>query len=106
MLKKKFLKSKNVVQVTFEVKETELPENIDVKQIHLVGDFNDWEKTATSLDYVKSARAYKTRVKLEPGQEFQFRYLINGANWHNDWQADGYVSNQVDGDNCLVNTNI
>jgi hypothetical protein len=30
--------------------------------------------------------------------------LVNGAEWHNDWQADKYVPNPFSGDNSVVIT--
>ena len=37
MLKKKFIKSKPICQVTFQ-----LPQDIEAKKVSLVGEFNDW----------------------------------------------------------------
>jgi hypothetical protein len=43
-------------------------------------------------------------LELEPGREYQFRYLINGEHWWNDWNADDYVPGVSGADNCLVVT--
>lgn len=97
MLKKKFLKSKSICQVTFE-----LPKDIKAKEVNLVGEFNGWDNSATPLKKVKSV--WKTTLELEQGQAYQFRYLVNGSEWHNDDSADHYVPNNIDGDNSVVVT--
>ena len=101
MLKKKFIKSRKVAKVTFEIPETELPGDIEIQSIHLVGDFNNWDERASELKYVKR-RAYNLTMELDPGVEYQFKYLINGETWYNDWHADRYVRNDQGGDNCCV----
>jgi hypothetical protein len=35
---------------------------------------------------------------------YQFRYLINETEWHNDSECDAYVSNPFGSDNSVVNT--
>ena len=32
----------------------------------------------------------------------QYRYLLDGARWENDWQADKYLRNEYGGDNSVV----
>jgi 1,4-alpha-glucan branching enzyme len=97
MLTKKFLKSKPVCQVTFQ-----LPADIEAKKVVVVGEFNDWDASATPLKKVKSF--WKTTLELEQGHEYQFRYLVNGQEWHNDEAADNYVPNYIGGDNSVVVT--
>ncbi len=99
MIKKRFLK-KGTVKVEFN-----LPEAIaaDAHSVYLVGDFNNWDESATPMDHLKSG-AWKTTLELEVGREYQFRYLVNGSQWHNDWDADAYVPNPFSGDNSVVNT--
>jgi 1,4-alpha-glucan branching enzyme len=97
MLKKQYLKTKSVCKVTFY-----LPEAINGDEVFLVGDFNDWDETATPMERLKDGR-YKVTLNLEKGQEYQFRYLVDGE-WHNDWEADKYVLNPFSGDNSVVST--
>ena len=101
MLKKQYVKSRKVAKITFELPKGELPEGIEVESIHLVGDFNDWDHSATPMVRRKGG-IYKATVEVEPGQAYQFRYLVNGEQWCNDWHADGYVPSGFDGDNCVV----
>ena len=98
MLKKRFLKSKNVVQVTFYTADA-----LDAESVCLVGDFNDWDELAAPMNPLKDGR-FKIVLELAPDCEFQFRYLVNGSEWHNDWDADQYVPNPHGSDNCVVTT--
>ncbi|HXV97479.1 MAG TPA: isoamylase early set domain-containing protein [Anaerolineae bacterium] len=97
MLTKKFVKSKNICKVTFE-----LPQEIEAKSAVLVGEFNNWDTAAHPMKKVKGV--WKTTLDLEQGQEFQYRYLVNGSEWYNDWEADGYAPNLINGDNSVVQT--
>ena len=97
MLKKKFFKTKPTCQVTFV-----LPVGIAAEKASVVGDFNNWDENVDRMKKIK--RVWKTTIELEKGHEFQFRYLVNGTEWHNDDAADRYVPNNIDGDNSVVST--
>lgn len=97
MLKKDSLSKGKVVKVTFYTHK--LPE---ATSVYLVGDFNDWNEQSDPMEKLRDGR-YKLALKLEPGQEYQFRYLVDGE-WHNDWEADRYSSNPFSGDNSVVVT--
>lgn len=101
MLKKQYVKSRRVAKVTFELGKSEVPEGLEVETVHLVGDFNNWDLSATPMPRRKGG-IYRTMVELEPGQEYQFRYLINGQRWCNEWHADRYVPGSHGADNCVV----
>lgn len=88
------------VRVTFQ-----FPSSIWAESVHLVGDFNDWDQRAHPL--VKSRygdSAWHVTLELDVDQEYQFRYLVDGQDWHNDWQADAYLPNPFGGDNSVVRT--
>ncbi|MEW6577689.1 MAG: isoamylase early set domain-containing protein [Chloroflexota bacterium] len=99
MFTKRFLKS-GKVKVEFT-----LPDSIaaNAESAYLVGDFNDWDEAATPMTRYKNGKL-KVSLDLEPNREYQFRYLVNGSHWHNDWDADRYVANPFSGDNSVVNT--
>lgn len=103
MLKKKYLKSRDVTKITFELADNELPGDLDVKSVHIVGEFNDWDTEANPMKYLKKG-SFQTTLELEPGRAYQFRYLVNGAHWCNDWNADNYVPGGHGSDNCIVVT--
>jgi 1,4-alpha-glucan branching enzyme len=98
MLKKQFLKSKPEVKVTFS-----LPAAVQAETVFLVGDFNGWDEATTPMKKQKDG-SFSVTLNLEKGQHFQFRYLVNGTEWHNDWEADKYVPNPYSGDNSVVST--
>ncbi|MBZ0279946.1 MAG: isoamylase early set domain-containing protein [Anaerolineae bacterium] len=99
MLNKQYLKTKPVCKVTFT-----LPEQIKAENAYLVGDFNNWDEKSTPMKRVKKNAQFTVILELEKGREYQFRYLVNGTDWHNDWNADKYVPNPFSGDNSVVTT--
>lgn len=85
------------VRVTFS-----MPAAIWADTIHLVGEFNNWNTRATPLRL--SDNGWLVTLELEAGQAYQYRYLVNGTEWHNDWNADRYEPNEFGGDNSVVVT--
>lgn len=85
------------VLVTFAI-----PAAIWADTISVVGDFNNWDELATPLRQTETG--WIATVELEAGRAYEYRYLFDGVEWHNDWQADAYVSNRFGGDNSVVVT--
>jgi 1,4-alpha-glucan branching enzyme len=99
-LKKKYLKSKPLCKVTFNLPE----KNVNgAKRVSLLGDFNDWNaRKATDMRKLKDGSFTRT-LDLEVGKSYQFRYLVDGERWINDPQADRYAASGVDySQNCIV----
>lgn len=97
MLEKQYLKTKkSECKVTFS-----LPAAVQAENVYLVGDFNDWDEKATPMKKQKDG-SFKTTLSLGTGRDYQFRYLVNGSEWHNDWEADKYLPNPFSGDNSVV----
>ena len=101
MIKKQFVKTRKMYRVTFEMPKDHLPEEVDIKKMALVGDFNEWSEKSTPMVKLKNGK-FKVVVDLEPGKSYQYRYLANGDLWINDWEADDYQPNQIEGDNCVL----
>jgi len=97
VLKKQVVSKGKFNKVTFYTHK--MPET-DI--VYLVGDFNEWDEEVEPMQKLKDGR-FKSTIKLNAGKEFQFRYLADGE-WHNDWEADKYVSNPFSGDNSVVVT--
>ena len=97
-LEKKYLKSRPVGKVTFRLPGEAAP-NAD--KVHLVGDFNDWQKDATPMKRLKNGE-FKVVLDLEPGREYCFRYLIGEDTWENDWEADKYVPSGINAEENSV----
>ncbi|MBF0204736.1 MAG: isoamylase early set domain-containing protein [Desulfamplus sp.] len=95
MIIKKLIKSKPVANITFK-----LPSNIKATKAFVVGEFNNWDTTANPLRKTKGV--WTTTLKLDTGKEYQFRYLVNDSEWHNDDAADDYVSNDFGSKNSVI----
>ena len=98
-IKKEYPKSTNVCEVTFRLPKIAAP---DAKSVCIVGDFNNWNIHANRMKKQKNG-GYTITLKLQPGKEYQFRYLIDGSRWENDWNADRYVRSPYGGsDNSVI----
>jgi hypothetical protein len=104
MLKKTFIKSRKVWKVDFKLPKEECPQGVTTKRVNLTGDFNNWKHSATPMKLHDGI--YTTSLELDPGHEYQFRYLINGKVWCNDWYADAYVPNIFGEDNCVASLSV
>jgi 1,4-alpha-glucan branching enzyme len=98
-LKKQYLKGKKVGKVTFRLPREAAP---DAEEVFLVGEFNDWDTAATQMTRLKSGE-FKVTLNLASGREYQYRFLIDGQVWENDWAADQYRSAGISGaENSVV----
>ncbi|GAB3887621.1 isoamylase early set domain-containing protein [Spirosoma agri] len=95
---KQFLKSKPIAKVTFELPAEAVN---GAKTVALAGEFNSWDISAQTLKKQKDG-SYKTTVELPVGAEYQYRYVLDGTTWANDWAADKYVANGVAGEENSV----
>ncbi len=100
-IKKQYLKNKSVCKVVFNVPREA---GNGARQMHVVGEFNQWNKGSTPMKTLKSGGLTAT-VSLDADKEYQFRYLGDGTNWINDDQADAYVRcSYGDCDNSVIKT--
>ena len=99
-LKKQFFKSKPVCKVSFRLSAEEAS---GATKVQLLGDFNNWDKSAEPMTALKS-NDFTAILELETGKEYQFRYLIDESIWKNDAQADAHVSNSFGEENSVVST--
>lgn len=95
MLKKTGAGASGKAKVTFM-----LTPHMEAHHVHLVGDFNDWENS-TPMKRQKDG-SWRATLELDPGREYQFRYLVDGNHWENDDAADAYVPNPFGADNSLL----
>ncbi|MCR5725059.1 MAG: isoamylase early set domain-containing protein [Treponema sp.] len=87
-LKKTYSKDKKTCNVTFTV-TAEAAQG--AKTITIAGDFNSWSSTETPLKKSAKDGSFSVKLALETGREYQFRYLLDGSRWENDWAADKYI---------------
>lgn len=95
MLKKTFTPKRTICKVTFSI-PVEWAEN----SVHLVGDFNDWDKVSDSLE--KKKDKWEITMRLKPENSYRFKYLIDGEKWENDDAADSYVANDFGSEDSVV----
>ena len=86
-LKKSYSKDKTSCTVTFSVSKEAAH---GAKEVTIAGDFNNWSSTETPLKQDKDG-SFTVKLKLSVGKEYQFRYLLDGKHWENDWAADKYI---------------
>ncbi len=103
MIQKKYVKSRNVCKVSFKIPASELPEDVEITAVSVVGSFNQWNPTANPMKLTKKG-VFQTTIELDPNQTFEFRYLANGDLFFNAWEAEGYAPNGLGDDNCLLTT--
>lgn len=97
MLKKRFFKTKDECEVTFEYS------NPDAEAVALVCEAEGWEPIAMQQGKKKDS-PFKVKVRLPKDGEFQFRYFVNESEWVNDEAADAYWPNEFGETNSVVNT--
>lgn len=90
-LKKKILKSKPICKVTFKLPKKAVN---GAKKVTLCGDFNSWKESDIKMKKLKDG-SFTTTIDLPVGQDYAFRYLIDGKVWENDWDADMYVASGI-----------
>ncbi|MFI3256855.1 MAG: isoamylase early set domain-containing protein [Spirochaetales bacterium] len=85
-LKKKFNKSKKTCTVTFTISK-EAAKGANAAWI--VGDFNNWSSCENPMEKQEDG-SFSIVLTLESDKDYQFRYLMDGKIWENDWDADRY----------------
>lgn len=86
-IKKQYLKTSPVCKVTFRLSKKEAR---DAEHVFLVGEFNNWDETATPMKPLKKG-GFTATLALKPNNSYQFRYFFDQTVWENDPQADQYV---------------
>ena len=88
MIKKVYSSSKKVCKATFSLPKEAVK---GAKKVALLGEFNNWNQNQPIELKKKKDGSFATTVELPVGRKYEFRYLIDGAKWENDWSADQYV---------------
>ena len=99
IIKKQYFKKKPVCKVTFGLSSESINGALSA---HLVGEFNEWNISATPMKKRKDG-SFAVTINLETGTEYQFRYLIDQSHWENAANADRYVPTPYgDADNSVI----
>lgn len=95
MIKKRFFKTKDECEITFEL---EAREN---KRVELVCQANGW----IPVEMKRSRKGpFRTRLRFPKEREFEFLYRLDEHVWVTDEQADAYRSNGMGGENGVFHT--
>jgi 1,4-alpha-glucan branching enzyme len=95
MIKKRFFKTKDECEVTFEL---DAP---GVTTAELVLSSSDWQPIA--MRRPKAGR-FKLAVRLPVDRRTEFCYRIDGSRWLHDPHGDGVVANPFGTSNSVVDT--
>jgi len=96
MIRCKPMKGGKQVKVSFVVAE----DGMAGQALAVVGDFNDWDPTATPMRPEGELRS--ATITLPAGERYAFRYLAEGGRWFNDDDAHGYQANGFGGHDCVL----
>jgi 1,4-alpha-glucan branching enzyme len=86
-MKKAYAKASRACRVTFEVQ----PEG-HAQTAALCGEFNSWDPAAHPMKRRKDG-SFALTLSLPVGQQYRFRYLLDGEHWTNDPAADASIPN-------------
>lgn len=96
MLKKSYSKTGTVCRVTFKYDNEE-----QAASAVLAGEFNEWSLKATPMKKLKDG-SFSVSLSLPAGQNYRFRYVLDGSVWVNDTDADGYAPNEYGEANSVL----
>jgi 1,4-alpha-glucan branching enzyme len=95
MPSKKYSKKGQSCQVTFV-----LPASVGAEQVALCGDFNQWSPLTHPMR--RNGTRFEATLRLNPGESYRYRFLLDGSRWENDWAADRYEPNGHGTENSVI----
>jgi 1,4-alpha-glucan branching enzyme len=93
---KNYTKTKSSAQVTFNI-----PSEVKAESAYLVGDFNGWDTKSLPMKRNRDG-SFSITISLKPGNDYDYKYLVNGQRWENDPAADGMHKNPFGTENSVV----
>jgi 1,4-alpha-glucan branching enzyme len=96
MPKKEYTKTGRSCQVTFE-----LPSEVNAQTAYLCGDFNQWSQDSHPMKRRKDG-SFTLTISLKPGQQYRYKFLLDGERWENDWAAEAYIPNEHGSEDSVV----
>ena len=97
MVEKKVSPKGKTVRVTFE-----LPADAASEEVAVVGDFNGWDKSKDKMKLDSKKGVWTKAITVKPDNTYQFRYFVDGREWRNDEEADGFAPNPFHGQNSVI----
>jgi hypothetical protein len=96
MFSKRYFKTREEVEVTFEV------ERLGAVTAEWLSESTDWEPVP--MRRPKKSAPFRVKVRLPKDRHVQFRYRFDGEAWDNDDAADAYWPTDRGVDNSVVYT--
>jgi len=96
MPKKDYTKTGRSCRVTFE-----LPAKVDAQKAYLCGDFNQWSPDSHPMKRRKDG-SFALTISLKPGQQYRYKFFLDGERWVNDWAAEAYIPNEHGSEDSVV----
>jgi 1,4-alpha-glucan branching enzyme len=96
MPKKDFTKTGRSCRVTFE-----LPAEVNAQKAVLCGEFNQWSQSSHPMKRRKDG-SFTLTISLKPGQQYRYKFLLDGERWENDWAAEAYLPNEHGSEDSVV----
>jgi hypothetical protein len=97
MMSKRFFKTRDEVEVTFEIPAD------GVTSAALVTDRHEW-RPQPMRRAARGKGPFRIKLRFSKDDPVQFRYLLDGCRWENDEAADAYWPNALGSDNSVVFT--
>jgi 1,4-alpha-glucan branching enzyme len=97
MPKKDFTKTGRSCRVTFE-----LPAEVNAQKAVLCGEFNQWSQSSHPMKRRKDG-SFTLTISLKPGQQYRYKFFVDGERWENDWAAESYIPNEHGSEDSVVN---
>ena len=98
MITKKKMKGGKKISVTFRHEG-----HGDADTVEVLGDFNGWARGTHAMKRRKDG-TWSLTVRLPRKQRFQFRYLVDDAEWTTDDAGDGLAPNEFGTVNAVLST--
>jgi 1,4-alpha-glucan branching enzyme len=83
-VKKQYFKTKPYCKVTFRLNKKVAK---GAHRVAIAGEFNNWQTQETPMKPLKNGD-FTATVLLEPGREYQYRYVVDEQQWLTDGSAD------------------
>jgi 1,4-alpha-glucan branching enzyme len=78
-----------------------LPDSVHADSASVVGDFNDWDPEQGTMQRDDSG-TFTCQLSIAPGRTYQYRFLLDGDRWTNDWSAHAYAPNSFGGEDSVL----
>ncbi|MEO5358932.1 MAG: isoamylase early set domain-containing protein [Nitrospirota bacterium] len=91
--KKLYIEDTNICRVTFTLQKEAAPNAVTVA---IAGDFNAWNTSSHMMRQSRNGN-FTITIDLDADKDYQFKYIVDGRRWENDWNADRYEA-----DNSVV----